>query len=62
VPVAFLGDNRQQAQWAKHLLKPADIPPVFFSAAHGRYIDSEANIYIPDWNHVGRLTKLARSL
>ena len=62
VPVAFLGDNPQRAQWANYQLQPADIAPVFFSAAHGCHIDSEANIYVSDWNHIGRLTKLARSL
>ena len=62
VPVAFLGDNPQQAQWANYQVGPADIAPVFFSAAHGCHIDSEANIYVSDWNHIGRVTKLARSL
>jgi hypothetical protein len=61
VPVAFLGDNPQKAQWANYQLQPADIAPAFFSAAHGCHIDSEANIYVSDWNRIGRVTKLARS-
>jgi hypothetical protein len=59
-PVAFLGDNPQKAQWANYELQPRDIAPAFFSAAHGCHIDRLANIYVSDWNHVGRLTKLAR--
>ena len=60
-PVAFLGDNPQKAQWANYQLQPGDIAPAFFSAAHGCHIDRQRNIYISDWNHVGRVTKLARS-
>jgi hypothetical protein len=60
-PVAFLGDNPQKAQWANYQLQPDDIAPAFFSAAHGCHIDQRANIYVSDWNHVGRVTKLTRS-
>jgi hypothetical protein len=60
-PVAFLGDNPQKSQWANYQLQPGDIAPAFFSAAHGCHIDSEANIYVSDWNHIGRVTKLTRS-
>ena len=59
-PVAFLGDNPQKAQWANYKLQPGDIAPAFFSAAHGCYIDQQANIYVSDWNQSGRVTKLAR--
>jgi len=60
VPVAFLGDNPQKAQWAKYELDPHDISASVFSAAHGCFIDSEANIYVSDWNQTGRVSKLAR--
>ena len=60
VPVAFLGDNPHKAQWAGYKLDPRDIPPTAFSAAHGCYIDSNANIYISDWNKSGRVSKLER--
>ena len=60
VPVAFIGDNPQKAQWAKYELDPAAINPAVFSAAHGCFIDAEASIFISDWNQTGRLTKLSR--
>jgi hypothetical protein len=60
-PVAFLGDNPQKAQWANYELQPGDIAPAFFSAAHGCHIDQQANIYVSDWNHTGRVTKLTRT-
>jgi hypothetical protein len=60
-PVAFLGDNPQKAQWANYDLQPGEIAPAFFSAAHGCYIDQQANIYVSDWNHIGRVTKLIRA-
>jgi len=60
VPVAFLGDNPQKSQWANYDLDPHAINAAVFSAAHGCFIDSEANIFVSDWNHTGRLTKLSR--
>jgi hypothetical protein len=60
VPVAFLGDNPQKAQWANYQLDPGEIASKSFSAAHGCFIDGDANIYISDWNHVGRVTKLEK--
>src|SRR5579859_5017140 len=60
VPVAFLGDNPQQSQWANYGLSPESIPAAVFSAAHGCYIDQTGDVYVSDWNHVGRVTKLTR--
>ena len=60
VPVAFLGDNPQKSQWANYKLQPGDIAPATFSAAHGCFIDQDANIYVSDWNQSGRVTKLVR--
>ena len=59
VPVAFLGDNPHKDQWARYDMDPDSIAPVCFSAAHGCFIDRDANIYVSDWNHTGRVTKLA---
>ena len=61
VPVAFLGDNPQKPQWANYEVDPHAINAGMFSAAHGCFIDSDANIFISDWNHTGRVTKLART-
>jgi streptogramin lyase len=58
--VAFLGDNPQKEQWANYKLQPSDISPALFSAAHGCHIDQQANIYVSDWNHAGRVTRLSR--
>jgi hypothetical protein len=60
VPVAFIGDNPQQSQWANYNLSPESIPVTVFSAAHGCYIDRGGSIYVSDWNHTGRVTKLTR--
>lgn len=61
VPVAFLGDNPRRAQWADYDVDPKTIAAATFSAAHGCFIDRDANIYISDWNRTGRITKLVRS-
>ena len=59
-PVAFLGDNPLKAQWANYGLALGDITPACFSAAHGCFVDQQANIYVSDWNQSGRVTKLVR--
>jgi hypothetical protein len=60
MPVAFLGDNPSKAQWANYQLSPSEIAAASFSAAHGCCIDRHANIYVSDWNHTGRVTKLEK--
>ncbi|MEM9159560.1 MAG: 6-bladed beta-propeller [Verrucomicrobiota bacterium] len=59
-PVAFLGDNPNQDQWAKFKTLPADIPEGIFTAPHGLSYDADANLYVQDWNQTGRITKLVR--
>ncbi len=60
VPVAFVGDNPQKEQWAKYDVDPHAVHAAVFSAAHGCYIDSGANIFVSDWNQTGRVTRLSR--
>ena len=60
VPVAFLGDNPDRSQWASYKTTPSEIKPGIFSAAHGCFIDRDANIFVSDWNQSGRITKLER--
>jgi|KBSMisStandDraft_5_1062788.scaffolds.fasta_scaffold01937_7 hypothetical protein len=60
VPVAFLGDNPDKKQWANYDLDPNTIGAAEFSAAHGCFVDREANIYVSDWNRTGRVMKLSR--
>ncbi|WP_109487471.1 hypothetical protein [Occallatibacter savannae] len=59
-PVAFLGDNPDKKQWANYDVDPGSIGAAAFSAAHGCFVDREANVYVSDWNHVGRVMKLKR--
>lgn len=59
-PVAFLGDNPNKSQWANYDVEPQKIAAANFSAAHGCFIDREANIYISDWNRTGRVSRLVR--
>jgi hypothetical protein len=60
VPVAFLGDNPRRDQWAKYDVDLSAIAAATFTAAHGCFIDKNADIYVSDWNHTGRVTKLSR--
>ena len=59
-PVAFLGDNPDNTQWANFKVELADLPAGIFSAPHGLSYDSEGNLYVQDWNKSGRITKLRR--
>lgn len=60
VPVAFLGDNPDKAQWAKYDVDPQSIAPAVFTAAHGCFVDQVGNVYVSDWNKSGRVTKLEK--
>jgi sugar lactone lactonase YvrE len=59
--VATLGDNPDQKQWAQFKLAPEFWQDGIFIAPHGVAFDGSGNIFVQDWNYVGRLTKLRRA-
>jgi len=56
--VATLGDNPDQAQWAAFKLAPELWRDGIFIAPHGVAFDAAGNLFVQDWNYLGRLTKL----
>jgi sugar lactone lactonase YvrE len=58
--VATLGDNPDQALWAKFKIEPALWKDGIFLAPHGLAFDADGNLFVQDWNFVGRFTKLQR--
>ncbi|MBA7661081.1 hypothetical protein ES703_69093 [subsurface metagenome] len=58
VPVAFLGDNPDQKQWANFKVPAGEMRDGIFTAPHGLSYDTEGNLYAQDWNATGRVTKL----
>jgi len=59
-PVAFVGDNPDESQWANFKVAPEDMKPALFTAPHGCSFDADFNLYVQDWNRTGRLTKLRK--
>lgn len=59
-PVAFLGDNPDQSQWATNRVAPHDWRDGIFTSPHGCQFDKDGNIYVMDWNASGRVSKLER--
>jgi DNA-binding beta-propeller fold protein YncE len=59
-PVAFLGDNPDQSQWANFGVEPKDQHLGIFTAPHGLSFDKDGNLYIQDWNKTGRVTRLTK--
>jgi len=59
-PVAFLGDNPNQAQWANFGVPPQEQHLGIFTAPHGLSFDKAGNLYVQDWNKTGRVTKLTK--
>jgi hypothetical protein len=59
-PVAFLGDNPDQSQWAKFPVPLDKMKLGIFTAPHGLSFDKDGNLYVQDWNQSGRVTKLQK--
>lgn len=59
--VATLGDNPDKEQWAKYKLAPELWREGIFVAPHGVAFDGAGNLFVQDWNYIGRLTKLRRA-
>jgi hypothetical protein len=59
--VATLGDNPDKEQWAKYKLAPELWREGIFAAPHGVAFDAAGNLFVQDWNYLGRLTKLRRA-
>jgi DNA-binding beta-propeller fold protein YncE len=59
-PVAFLGDNPDQKQWANFKVTQTDQRLGIFTAPHGLSFDKAGNLYVEDWNVTGRVTKLTK--
>jgi len=55
-----LGDNPDQKQWAQFKLEPQFWQDGIFIAPHGVSFDKDGNLFVQDWNFVGRFTKLQR--
>lgn len=58
--VSTLGDNPDKAQWAKFRTAPEQWKDGIFIAPHGLTFDKNGNLFVQDWNFVGRFTKLKR--
>ncbi|MEM7386456.1 MAG: hypothetical protein AAF514_16060, partial [Verrucomicrobiota bacterium] len=60
LPIAFLGDNPDRAQWAKNPVPISDWKEGVFTAPHGCCYDRAGNLYVMDWNRSGRISRLDR--
>jgi hypothetical protein len=58
--VSTLGDNPDQKQWAAFKLEPQFWQDGIFIAPHGLTFDRDGNLFVQDWNFVGRFTKLKK--
>lgn len=57
-PIAHLGDNPDQKQWANYGVPEADWAPGIFTAPHGVAFDKQGNLFVMDWNATGRISRL----
>ena len=58
--VATIGDNPDKTQWANFKLPLAQWREGIFIAPHSLAFDASGNLFVQDWNFIGRLTKLRR--
>jgi len=59
--VAHLGDNPNKKQWAQNRVARDDWKDGIFTAPHGVCYDQDGNIFVMDWNFLGRVTRLERA-
>ncbi len=57
-PVAHLGDNPDQKQWANYRVPVDQWQQGIFTAPHGVAFDKEGNLFVMDWNATGRISRL----
>jgi hypothetical protein len=60
MPVAHLGDNTRREQWANNGVRPEDWIDGVFTAPHACCFDAAGDLYVMDWNAMGRISKLLR--
>jgi hypothetical protein len=58
--IAHLGENEDPKKQGNFGVQPADWKDGQFTAPHGAAIDSKGNVYVEDWNAVGRVSKLKK--
>jgi hypothetical protein len=58
--VCHLGDNPNEALRGNYNVKHDQWKDGAFMAPHGAAWDKDGNLYVEDWNELGRVTKLAR--
>ncbi len=58
--VTQLGDNPDEGQRANFNVERAQWKDGAFTAPHGAAWDKDGNLYVQDWNKLGRVTKLRR--
>ena len=59
--LGHLGDNPDTSQWARNGVPAGDWTEGIFTAPHGCCFDEGGNLYVMDWNAVGRMTKMRRT-
>src|ERR1019366_7093002 len=58
--VSVLGDNFDPSLWANYEVAAAQWRPGIFNASHSVCFDHAGNVFVQEWNRIGRQTKLLR--